>query len=373
MRFLIISHALHKQKEEAIYAYAPYVREMNLWLKYVGSATIVAPVLTESLSKIDLRYTHPDVCLKTIPQIQFTSIKTIFHSLLNIPYIVAILFKEMRKADHIHLRCPGNIGLLGCIVQVFFPKTPKTAKYAGNWDPKSKQPLSYRFQKWLLSNSLLTKNMQVLVYGDWDSKSPNIKPFFTASFLETEKRIPKIRNYNTRLQFLFVGSLVDGKRPLYAIQLVERLHHLGVEVQLDLFGEGVLRATLQNYIEQHGLKELVKLHGNQELNVVTKQLESAHFLILPSKSEGWPKAVAEAMFFGVIPIATPVSCVPYMLDYGKRGLLISGVLEPDVNQITEALKDEVQLKLLSKAATIWSQEFTLDKFESEIGVLLRRF
>jgi hypothetical protein len=27
---------------------------------------------------------------------------------------------------------------LGCIVSDFFPNKPKTAKYAGNWDPKSK-------------------------------------------------------------------------------------------------------------------------------------------------------------------------------------------------------------------------------------------
>jgi len=371
MNFLIISHALHKQKEEAIYAYAPYVREINLWLKYVETPTIVAPVLKEPLSKIDLRYTHPDVCLKTIPQIQFTSIKTIFHSLLNLPYIVAILFKEMRKADHIHLRCPGNMGFLGCLVQIFFPKTPKTAKYAGNWDPKSKQPLSYRFQKWLLSNSFITKNMQVLVYGDWDSKSPNIKPFFTASFLETEKRVPKIRNYKTDLQFLFVGSLVEGKRPLYAIQLVERLHHLGVEVQLDFFGDGILRESLQQYILDHKLEAVVSLWGNQELTIVKNSLRSAHFLILASKSEGWPKAVAEAMFFGVIRIATPVSCVPYMLDYGKRGVLITGDLEHDVKQITEVLKDEVQLKLLSESAAIWSQQFTLDVFENEILKVLK--
>ena len=46
-------------------------------------------------------------------------------------------------------------------------------------------------------------------------------------------------------------------------------------------------------------------------------------MILPSKSEGWPKAIAEGMFFGCIPIATPVSCVPWMLADGSRGILVS--------------------------------------------------
>ena len=43
------------------------------------------------------------------------------------------MYKAMKWADHIHLRCPGNIGLLGCIVQIAFPKKVKTVKYAGNW------------------------------------------------------------------------------------------------------------------------------------------------------------------------------------------------------------------------------------------------
>jgi hypothetical protein len=31
------------------------------------------------------------------------------------------------------------------------------------------------------------------------------------------------------------------------------------------------------------------------------------------------KAIAEGMFWGCIPVGTAVSCVPFMLDEGKRG------------------------------------------------------
>jgi len=79
-----------------------------------------------------------------------------FNSIKSIPlliYNILALFYAVFKADAIHLRCPGNVGLLGCIVQLFFPFKKKTAKYAGNWDPKSKQPWSYKLQKWILSNT----------------------------------------------------------------------------------------------------------------------------------------------------------------------------------------------------------------------------
>jgi len=57
MRFLIISHALHKTKEDAIFSYAPYVLEMNLWLKYVEKVEIdhvqVESFLPQIYSKLE--------------------------------------------------------------------------------------------------------------------------------------------------------------------------------------------------------------------------------------------------------------------------------------------------------------------------------
>jgi hypothetical protein len=43
MKFLIISHALHKKHDSRFFAYEPYGREMNLCLKQVDEVLIVAP------------------------------------------------------------------------------------------------------------------------------------------------------------------------------------------------------------------------------------------------------------------------------------------------------------------------------------------
>ena len=280
-----------------------------------------------------------------------------------------MLFKACYKADHIHLRCPGNIGLLGCCVQILFPKKNKTAKFAGNWDPKAMQPLSYRFQKWILSNTVLTKNIKVLIYGKWEQQSKNIVPFFTATYKNSETEIPIERNFKNALNFTFVGSLVKGKRPLLAIKIVEALNKQGYDARLDIFGEGVLKTELENYISKNKLETIVRFHGNQSKEQVKAALQNAHFLILPSKSEGWPKAVAEAMFYGTIPIATPISCVPNMLDYGERGILIEANVEDAVLKIIDTINNK-DLKKISKLASAWSQNFTLDYFESEIKKLL---
>jgi glycosyltransferase involved in cell wall biosynthesis len=370
MKFLIISHALHKTKDDAIFSYAPYVREMTIWLKYVDAVEVVAPIVSEGVSKIDLAYQHKNLKLTQIPSIEFTSVGKILSSLIKLPFIFYRIVKACKKADHIHLRCPGNIGLLGCFVQIMFPKKKKSAKYAGNWDPKARQPWSYKVQKWILSNTFLTKNMQVLVYGDWNNQTKNIKSFFTASYNNSEKKAPLKRDYSGVLKFVFIGSLVSGKRPLLAIQSVEALQQKGKQIHLDVFGDGVLKEELKNYIALNKLDSMVSLHGNQSQDVIKETLQRAHFSILPSKSEGWPKAIAEAMFFGVIPIATGVSCVPFMLDYGKRGILIEADLKLMIIQIEEALKDVNALELMAARAADWSQNYTLEVFENDIYKLL---
>ena len=253
----------------------------------------------------------------------------------------------------------------------FFPKKIKTAKYAGNWDPKSKQPLSYRFQKWLLVTTRLTKNMQVLVYGNWEHQTKNVKPFFTATYKGSEIEIPDKRDYSTELQFVYTGSLVSGKRPLYVMQIVEALHRQDVQVHLDIYGDGILKEDLQQYITENSLDQIIVLKGNQPMAILKEAFKNAHFALLPSKSEGWPKAIAEAMFFGAIPIATKVSCIPDMLNNGQRGILIEGDLDKDVANIKNNLKNQEALEIMSKKASKWSQNYTLDVFEAEIYKLLK--
>lgn len=365
MRFLIISHVLHKEKGNHWFAYAPYVREMNLWLKYVDEVEIVAPSITSEISTIDLAYQHKNIHFTKIPAIAFINLKTIVFSILVLPQILFCLFKACRRADHIHLRCPGNIGLLGCLVQILFPKKIKTAKYAGNWDPKAKQPISYKIQKWILRNINLTKNIKVLVYGEWKKQSKNIKPFFTASFNNSDKEDIKNKSFTSKLKFVFVGSLVEGKRPGLSIEIVEMLNKFDVDAVLDVYGDGVLRRDLEAYVKANGLTSIITFKGNRPIGNIKKILKESHFLILPSKSEGWPKSVAEAMFYGVIPIVTPVSCVAEMLDYGKRGILIEANCYEEVKKIINILNNE-DLNKMSKLASIWSQKYTLEYFESEI-------
>jgi glycosyltransferase involved in cell wall biosynthesis len=371
MTFCIITHVSHGYHNGVYFAYSPYVREMNIWSKYVDKIILVAPLQSKEQTAIDIAYAHQDIDFRGVSSFHFLSLKASVTTLLCLPKIAFEIYKAMKQADHIHLRCPGNMGLLGCVIQTLFPSKSKTAKYAGNWNLKAKQPLSYRFQKWILSNTFLTRNMQVLVYGEWENSTKNIKPFFTASYFEKDKIAITPRAFNGKISFIFVGTLSNGKQPLYAIQLVEQLYKKNYDVGLIIFGEGAEQASLENYIRDNNLENIICLKGNQNQETIKKAYIENHFVVLPSSSEGWPKAVAEGMFWGCLPIASRVSCVPNMLDNGDRGLLLDFKLEQDVNEIELVLKDNSLYKEKINNAIDWSRYYTLDVFEAEIKKLLQ--
>ena len=374
MKFLIITHALHKIGNNKVFSYEPYVREMNLWFKYVDEVKVVAPITNTQIQPNETLYKHANLSIKNIPAFDILTVTGLLKSIFKIPYISFKIFKAMQWAEHIHIRCPGNIGLLGCFIQILFSQKPKTIKYAGNWDANSKQPWSYKLQKWVISNTFLTKNCKVLVYGNWDNQSKNIVPFFTASYSNVEKEIMSktIAANNKPLQLIFVGAFTKGKQPLLAVKTVKQLKEKGHQVHLNMYGDGNEKQNVVSYIKKNNLNNEVTLHGNVNQQLVKEGFKKAHFLIFISQSEGWPKVVAEAMFWGCVPITSKVSCVPMMVDNGSRGKLVSTYAEA-VNAIENYINNPNEFRQHSEAAQQWSQNYTIEKFDAEIGKVLNSF
>lgn len=368
MNFGVITYIQHAVFKNKYYSYSPYIREMDLWIKNVDQVTVLAPKSDHTPDASEISYSRTPNFIE-VPSLNFTNIGKAIQSVFRIPLIIAKIWKVFMQSDHIHLRCPGNISLLGCIVQVFFPNKPKTVKYAGNWDPDSKQPWSYKLQKFILNNRFLSRNLKVLVYGKWENQSKNVIPFFTASFSENEI-VKHQRDYSKELNFIFVGTLSEGKQPLFAIKLVEKLLENDIEASLKIYGTGVLQENLSKYIAESKFRKSISLEGFIEKNELKEEYLRSHFLLLPSKSEGWPKVVAEAMFFGCIPVATPVSCVPWMLANGKRGILIPDDFDLANRLLQKDIQNSSKFSEMAASAQNWSQIYTLEKFEEKIAEFL---
>ena len=371
MKLLVISNAPFIKKDNHWFAYSPYVKEMEVWAKHADQIAFCCPKWKKDNGLLISEISFPVAKLFLLSDFNIKSFQDTFKAFFQISYNIIVVIKAMFWANHIHLRCPGNVGLIASVAQIFFQNKIKTAKYAGNWDPNAKKPWSYKLQKYILSNTYLTKKIQVLVYGKWENDSKNIKPFFTATYNEIDKIQTRPRKFENNIQMLFVGSLVSGKRPLYAIQIVEKLIENGLNIHLFIFGEGNQKHIIKKYIEQNSLQKNIFIKGNHNTDYIKKAYQQSHFIILPSESEGWPKVVAEGMFWGCVPLVTKISCIPYMIKDGERGVVLTMDLKNDVHNIQQLIQNTNEYELMSQKGQDWSRKYTLDYFEQEIKLLLQ--
>ncbi len=89
---------------------------------------------------------------------------------------------------------------------------------------------------------------------------------------------------------------------------------------LTVLGEGVHRRALEALVLELGLSDRVRLPGWSE--DVAAELGAYDVLVLPSRSEGWPLTVVEAMLAALPVVATPVGSVPEAVQHGQTGLLV---------------------------------------------------
>ena len=78
------------------------------------------------------------------------------------------------------------------------------------------------------------------------------------------------KDLNSEVKFIFVGTLVKGKKPLYAIQIVESLLKKGVNVSLRLYGEGAGKKELVDYVLKKELESLISFEGNQSKEIMSR-------------------------------------------------------------------------------------------------------
>jgi len=97
------------------------------------------------------------------------------------------------------------------------------------------------------------------------------------------------------------------------LDAVHELRRQGAEVKLRIVGDGRLLAHYKKQSEVLGLSPVVEFVGQQDRAGVRAALDSAHLFVLPSLTEGLPRALLEAMARGLPAVATNVGGVPELL------------------------------------------------------------
>jgi glycosyltransferase involved in cell wall biosynthesis len=128
-----------------------------------------------------------------------------------------------------------------------------------------------------------------------------------------------------------------------------------------LIGDGTLRQRVEDDIKKLGLGKIVKVAG--WVNNPGTYLTKVKLLLLPSKSEGLPNVVLEAMACGTPVLATPVGAIPDIIKDGETGFLLKSNNPKHIaDKIIELLNKPELLEKVSKNAYNYVREnFSYEK------------
>lgn len=134
-----------------------------------------------------------------------------------------------------------------------------------------------------------------------------------------------------------VASFVPEKNHAGLLRMMKQLVSQGEEVKLVLIGDGRLRQTIQQQVKDLGLTDHVFLLGYRE--DVLSVMSHAHAFVLPSKIEGLPGVILEAMYCRTPVIAYEVGGISEVVKPGKTGWLVKAGDEATfVHAVDEVLK-----------------------------------
>ncbi|SIO09575.1 glycosyltransferase [Agromyces cerinus] len=130
---------------------------------------------------------------------------------------------------------------------------------------------------------------------------------------------------------IVLAALTRRKRVSHAIAAAQAANaRAGIDVHLDVYGDGESRPALERRITDPAA---VELHGFDP--DARQHLPDASFLLLTSHSEGFPLVLVEAMAAGCLPIAYDIPYGPAdLIRDGRNGFLVP---PGDVDGLTDAI------------------------------------
>lgn len=223
----------------------------------------------------------------------------------------------------------------------------------------------------LVANS---KGLKELALDFYDKKEILIIP--NGAEVSLKECNPTEERDNSFVRLLFVSRLIERKGLQDIIpqlpEVISSCRNIGIDVTLDIVGDGPYRNTLEEMVVSNNLTKNVIFHGQKSKAELPQYYSQADLFLFPSRKEGMPNAVLEAMAYGLPIIMTPCQGSDELI--GGNGFVVTAA--DFGGKINELVKDqkarkEMGQKSLELVRDIFSWKSAADKylklFEEVIG------
>jgi len=131
----------------------------------------------------------------------------------------------------------------------------------------------------------------------------------------------KSRNEGEECRILFLGVLGERKGVPTLLQALAQPVMKSLRWRMIVAGNGVAE-NYKTMAKELGIAERVEFPGLLAEPQARAALEKTDIFVLPSRQEGLPMAILEAMSYGCAVVATPVGSIPDAVIHEKTGLLV---------------------------------------------------
>lgn len=374
VKLLIVSHTPHYRQTETLVGWGATVREIDHLATLFDQIIHIAPVHLVPPPPSAIAYQSARVRVRPVLPAGGNRLIDKFGILTRLPGYLRVILDELKRVDMVHVRCPANISLFALVLlTVMRHPSARWFKYAGNWRPNSPESWSYTFQRWWLHHNWARG--RVTINGAWPDQRPHEfsfpNPSLTRTELETGVKAATIKRLMPPYRCVFIGVLDKSKGPHVLIEAIRRLLAEEINIEADLIGDGPQASELKRSAQDLTKAGRIRFHGWLARPEIPALLSQAHFIVLPSRSEGWPKVLSEGMAYGAVPIATAVSAIPHYLKSRKNGWLLQ---QPTVLGVVEGIKwflaDPSRWVYCQHNALTLATQFTYDYYLKQVAKFL---
>lgn len=172
-----------------------------------------------------------------------------------------------------------------------------------------------------------------------------------------EKIIPK-SDYmlKERINCIHVGSFSKVKNHEIMIRSIKKLVDKNYDINLNFYGTGELLDNIEKMVSEYQLEENIIFKGISS-NIYTI-LNKYDIFMLPSKYEGVPMSLLEAMSAGLPCIASNVGGTKDIISSNKDGILINPCMEELTEAIEKLIIDNSFRERIGRNAIIKSRSYS---------------
>lgn len=175
------------------------------------------------------------------------------------------------------------------------------------------------------------------------------------------------------IDFLFLGRLGAEKGTDNLLKVLQNLQRTGHRFRCVLAGDGPVQDYSQ-WVHEAKIDDQVSFAGWVQGDEKRKLLRESKILLLPSRHEGMPMSILEAMAFGEAVISTKVGGIPEAVEDNASGVLIEPDNEEKLHATIDRLFDDPALaeRMGQRGREIVEQKFDLRKIHHELVAIYRQ-